>query len=302
MDLTSVVPNYVPEIWTDIVLYLRRDSYSVQGCCPFCKIIQTCHGLIYPCWSLARKLTSAKTCRLATFPPSILLLESSSCRYRVNNLLCSMDIATIFIKKLSSYGTTVGLMKFVAALYIVLMVSSTNSEHRSTVCSLYFFLLTKINKNENVQKNMILVKKLVFCSQMIDSQKRSDSLICSFIMSDLSKLLTIALLSWATWAIWSTLLICPEQSEKITHSHSFVLSDLSKFERMSEFPTLMIRSLAEPQKKEVNPKTPIPGMAFLAGSMWSRLLLVHVAQESVSDLWLWSDKHHTVVQTILEHF
>ena len=161
MDLTSVVPNYVPEICTDIVLYLRRDSYSVQGCCPFCKIIQTCHGLIYPCWSLARKLTSAKTCRLATFPPSILLLESSSCRYRVNNLLCSMDIATIFIKKLSSYGTTVGLMKFVAALYIVLMVSSTNSEHRSTVCSLYFFLLTKINKNENYKIKGAIMHKIV---------------------------------------------------------------------------------------------------------------------------------------------
>ena len=47
-----------------------------------------------------------------------------------------------------------------------------------------------------------------------------------FIMSNLSESLTLALLSWATWAICSLSLICPEQPEQFTHSRSFVLSDL----------------------------------------------------------------------------
>ena len=36
------------------------------------------------------------------------------------------------------------------------------------------------------------------------------------------------LLTWATWAICSQLLICPERSEQIAHSCSFDLRDLSK--------------------------------------------------------------------------
>ena len=42
----------------------------------------------------------------------------------------------------------------------------------------------------------------------------------------LSELLTVDHLSWATWAIHSQLLICPEQ---ITHSRSFDLSNLSEW-------------------------------------------------------------------------
>ena len=52
---------------------------------------------------------------------------------------------------------------------------------------------------------------------------------CLFFRSDLSNLLTVALLTWATWAIHSQLLICPEWSERIAHSRSFDLSDLSKW-------------------------------------------------------------------------
>ena len=51
----------------------------------------------------------------------------------------------------------------------------------------------------------------------------------SFVMSNLSDSLTVAILTWATWAIRSQSLICPERSEQITHSRSFDLSDLSKW-------------------------------------------------------------------------
>ena len=51
----------------------------------------------------------------------------------------------------------------------------------------------------------------------------------SFVMSNLSNSLTVALLTWATWAICSQMLICPEQSEWIAHSRSFDLSDLNKW-------------------------------------------------------------------------
>ena len=40
--------------------------------------------------------------------------------------------------------------------------------------------------------------------------------ICSFVMSDLSDSLTVAHLSWATWANPSHLLICPEQFEHMS--------------------------------------------------------------------------------------
>ena len=72
--------------------------------------------------------------------------------------------------------------------------------------------------------------------------------ICSFtpLHVDLRESLTVALLPWATWGICSQLLICPEQSERIAHSHSFDLINLSKWaneqlsdEQMSEFPTLI---------------------------------------------------------------
>ena len=48
-------------------------------------------------------------------------------------------------------------------------------------------------------------------------------------MSDLSDSLPVALLTWATWAIYSQSLICPERSERITHSRSFDLSNLSEW-------------------------------------------------------------------------
>ena len=52
---------------------------------------------------------------------------------------------------------------------------------------------------------------------------------CSFVMSDLSDLLTVDLLIWATWAIRSQLLICLERSEQIAHSCSLDLSEMSKW-------------------------------------------------------------------------
>ena len=62
------------------------------------------------------------------------------------------------------------------------------------------------------------------------AQKTSDLLILFFVLSNLSKSLTLAHLSWATRAIRSHSLICPERFER--------LSD----EQMSEFPTLLVKS------------------------------------------------------------
>ena len=94
----------------------------------------------------------------------------------------------------------------------------------------------KKNLQKNVPKNSILVSFLVNCSFFVSKRaneqfahKTRDSLIGSFIMSDLSKSLTVPHLSWATWAIRSQSLICPERSEQIAHSCSFDLSDLSKW-------------------------------------------------------------------------
>ena len=53
-------------------------------------------------------------------------------------------------------------------------------------------------------------------------------LICLFPLSDLNKLLMVAHLSWATWAIRSRLLISFERPEQFAHGRSFVLSDPSK--------------------------------------------------------------------------
>ena len=47
-------------------------------------------------------------------------------------------------------------------------------------------------------------------------------------MSDLSKLLSVAHLSWGTWAIRSRLIICLVRPERFAHSRSFVLSNLSE--------------------------------------------------------------------------
>ena len=66
-------------------------------------------------------------------------------------------------------------------------------------------------------------------------KKTSALLIRSFIISDLSESLTVALFSWATRVICSQSLICPEKSERIAHSRSFDLSD----EQISKFPTLV---------------------------------------------------------------
>ena len=97
---------------------------------------------------------------------------------------------------------------------------------------------------ENLQKNFIKmykkydfiqicwVNRLFFVSKRVNEQfahkKPSDLLICSFMMSDLSESLTVALLSWVTWAICSWSLFCHERLEQFAHSCSFVLSDLSE--------------------------------------------------------------------------
>ena len=72
-------------------------------------------------------------------------------------------------------------------------------------------------------------------------------------LSDLSKSLMVAHLSWAIWAIRSRPLISSERPERFAHGFSFVLSDLSESltvahliwakwanEQMSEFPALTV--------------------------------------------------------------
>ena len=99
--------------------------------------------------------------------------------------------------------------------------------------SLIFFNLQKKYRKRTKKYNSsqtCLSELLVFCERKTDLlKKKSDSLICSFIMSDLSESLTVTHLSWANWVIHSQWLICPEQSERIAHNCSFDLSDLSEW-------------------------------------------------------------------------
>ena len=53
------------------------------------------------------------------------------------------------------------------------------------------------------------------------AQKTSDSLICSFLMSDLSNSLMIAHFLWATWANRSWSLIFGERPERLAHIAHF---------------------------------------------------------------------------------
>ena len=126
--------------------------------------------------------------------------------------------------------------------------------------SLGFFKRTKnLTKNTIFVKFFLRIPRILWVKeQMSDSLKKSDLLIRSFIMSDLSKLLTVPHLSWATWAIcsqycnsfvlsnlsesltvahfsiatWaicSQALNCSERSDWINHSCSFDLSNLSEW-------------------------------------------------------------------------
>ena len=81
-----------------------------------------------------------------------------------------------------------------------------------------------LKKSEWVNRSFFVTYKKR--NKKYDSQNfLSKPIICSFFMS---KLLTVAHLSWATWAIHSRSLICPERSEWIGHSCSIDLSDLSE--------------------------------------------------------------------------
>ena len=98
--------------------------------------------------------------------------------------------------------------------------------------SLAFFRKPTKNVPKKHFSQILLSKSLVFCEQKskwaICSEKKSNLLIRSIIMSDLSKLLTVAHLSWANWGIHSQLLFWHQRPERFAHSHSFVLIDLSK--------------------------------------------------------------------------
>ena len=66
-------------------------------------------------------------------------------------------------------------------------------------------------------------------------KKLSDSLIRSFMMSDLSDSLMVAHFLWATLAICSWSLIFFEQTERFAHSRSFLVSDLSNSLTITHF-------------------------------------------------------------------
>ena len=85
------------------------------------------------------------------------------------------------------------------------------------------FLWAKEWKSDLLRRNKRLAHSLFYHEQ----PKRINHG-CSFFMSNLSDSLKVPLLSWATWAIRSQLLICPEWSERIVHSCSLkwaILSD-----------------------------------------------------------------------------
>ena len=91
--------------------------------------------------------------------------------------------------------------------------------------------LTLLTKKGNERIAHFLNKKKRYKNNLLDFFSRnvlSESLICSFIMSELSESLTVADLSWATWVICSRSLICLEQPERFAHGRLFVLSDLNE--------------------------------------------------------------------------
>ena len=153
------------------------------------------------------------------------------------------------------------------------------SHSRSFVMSDLSNSLTSLFKNEGMSelltifklpkkctKNMILFKFfLVNClflwvkerlSNLL--KKTSNLLICSltmsnlsshsFVMSNLSNLLTIAHLSWATWAISSLFLICPEQSEQMAQSCSLQWAIFFSKWAMSEWANEQIPTLKSSKK------------------------------------------------------
>ena len=91
--------------------------------------------------------------------------------------------------------------------------------------------LTSLIKKEGMSKSLIFLNKKTYIKRTkkdCNPKLLSESLFRSFIMSDLSKSLTVAHLSWATWAIRSRSLFWYEQPEQFAYSRSFVLSDLSE--------------------------------------------------------------------------
>ena len=74
---------------------------------------------------------------------------------------------------------------------------------------------------------------------------------CSFVLSDLRDSLMVAHFFCATWAICSRSLICLERSERIGHSCSFDLSEMSKWTN----------------KRWGNERIPSPGLRF--GMVWA---------------------------------
>ena len=71
----------------------------------------------------------------------------------------------------------------------------------------------------------------IFLSVLLIYQERPEQITHSrsFVTSGLSDLLTVALLTWVTWAVCSQSLMCPEWSEGIANSRSFDLSNLSEW-------------------------------------------------------------------------
>ena len=130
--------------------------------------------------------------------------------------------------------------------------------HCSFLVSNLSNLLTSLIKKEGTSESLVFFfKRSKMYKKYFFSQKNlSESLIRSLIMSDLSDSLTVAHLSWATWAIRSRSLFWHERPERFPRSHSFVLSDLSESltvaqliwaiwanERMSKFPALDVEDL-----------------------------------------------------------
>ena len=95
-------------------------------------------------------------------------------------------------------------------------------------------------------------------------KKVSNLLICPFLVSDLSDLLTIAHFWWATWANRSRSLSFGERPEWFAHSRSFVLSDLSK---LLTVPHLIWAIWAK--ERWANEQIPSPGelLVFLSESL-----------------------------------
>ena len=148
---------------------------------------------------------------------------------RMSDLL-KKNLTAILSFLVSDLNKSLMVTHFWWATWAICSYHSLSLSKKEEMSKSLVFQKTYIKRNKkNILVKFCWAHRLFFVSKWaICSEKKSNLLIRSSIMSNLSKLLTVAHLSFATWGIHSRLLIWHERPERFAHSHSFVVIDLSK--------------------------------------------------------------------------